>query len=71
MQSSKRKAIEAAGWKVGDAADFLGMDDEERQLLDVRVALARAVREQRELGSTVAIEVGRTNANDPASRRQD
>ena len=49
MQSSKRKAIEAAGWKVGDAADFLGMDDEERQLLDARVALARAVRQQREL----------------------
>ena len=42
MQSSKRKAIEAAGWEVGDAADFLGMDDEERQLLEARIALARA-----------------------------
>ena len=34
MDATKRKAIEAAGWKVGDAADFLGMGDEERQLLD-------------------------------------
>ncbi len=41
------KAIQAAGWKVGDAADFLGMDDEERQLLDARVELALAVRRQR------------------------
>ena len=47
MDAAKRKAIEAAGWKVGDAADFLEMSEEERQLLDMRVALARAVREQR------------------------
>ncbi len=48
MKSAKRKALEAAGWKVGDAADFLGMNDEERQLLDARVELALAVRRQRE-----------------------
>jgi transcriptional regulator with XRE-family HTH domain len=48
MNPAKRKALEAAGWKVGDAADFLGMTDDERQLLDARVALALAVRRQRE-----------------------
>jgi predicted XRE-type DNA-binding protein len=48
MDAAKRKALEAAGWKVGDAADFLNMDDEERQLLDARVELALAVRRQRE-----------------------
>jgi len=48
MDATKRKAIEAAGWKVGDAADFLGMSDEERQLLNTRVELAQAVRRQRE-----------------------
>ena len=48
MDATKRKAIEAAGWKVGDAAEFLGMSDEERQLLDTRVELAQAVRRQRE-----------------------
>ena len=48
MDLSKRKAIEAAGWKVGDAADFLDMSDEERQLLEARVELALAVRRQRE-----------------------
>lgn len=48
MDVTKRKAIEAAGWKVGDAADFLGMSDEERQLLDARVELAMAVRRLRE-----------------------
>jgi transcriptional regulator with XRE-family HTH domain len=48
MDAAKRNALEAAGWKVGDAADFLEMSDEERQLLDARVALALAIREQRE-----------------------
>jgi hypothetical protein len=44
---SFRKALEAAGWKVGDAADFLDMNDAERQVLDARVKLALAVRRQR------------------------
>lgn len=48
MDVTKRKALEAAGWKVGDAADFLEMSDEERQLLDARVSLALAIRKQRE-----------------------
>ena len=49
MDATKRKAIEAAGWKVGDAADFLEMSDEERQLLDARVSIALAIRQQREV----------------------
>lgn len=48
MDATKRKALEAAGWKIGDAADFLEMSDEERQLLDARVSIAIAIREQRE-----------------------
>ncbi len=48
MDEAKRKALEAAGWRFGDAADFLGMNDAERQLLDARVEAALAVRRQRE-----------------------
>src|SRR5438445_13775734 len=48
MDTVKRKALEAVGWRFGDAADFLGMTDEERQLLDARVEAALAVRRQRE-----------------------
>lgn len=47
MDAAKRKALEAAGWKIGDAADFLEMSDEERQLLNARVELALAIRRQR------------------------
>jgi len=48
MHMSKRKALENAGWRFGDAADFLGMSTAERQLLDARVSIALAVRRQRE-----------------------
>lgn len=48
MDSRKRKALEAAGWRFGDAADFLEMTDEERQMLDARIEAALAVRRQRE-----------------------
>ncbi len=48
MDATKRKALEAAGWKIGDAADFLEMSDAERQLLDARVSIALAIRQQRE-----------------------
>lgn len=48
MDASKRKVLKAAGWRIGDAADFLEMSAEERQLLDARVEVALAIRRQRE-----------------------
>ncbi len=48
MDATKRKTLEAAGWKIGDAADFLEMSEAERQLLETRVELALAIRRQRE-----------------------
>ncbi len=47
LNADKQKKIEKAGWRIGDAADFLEMSDEERQLLDARVELALAIRRQR------------------------
>jgi transcriptional regulator with XRE-family HTH domain len=47
MDIEKRKALEAAGWRFGDAADFLDLSNEERQLLDARIEAALAVRRQR------------------------
>lgn len=49
MEVKKQRVLEAAGWRFGDAADFLGMTNEERQLLDARVEAALAVRRQRQV----------------------
>ena len=58
VSSAKRKRLEAAGWKVGDAADFLEISAEERQLLDARVELALAIRRQRESAHLSQKELG-------------
>lgn len=58
MDAAKRKALEGAGWKVGDAADFLSMSAEERQLLDARVKLATAIREVRQAHKLSQKELG-------------
>jgi transcriptional regulator with XRE-family HTH domain len=58
MDATKRKALRAAGWKIGDAADFLEMNDFERQLLEVRVQLALAIRRQREASQMSQKELG-------------
>src|ERR1043166_2609306 len=48
MHPEKRKTLESAGWRFGDAADFLGSGDAERQMLALRVQAAQAVRRQRQ-----------------------
>ena len=48
MTKTKRKSLEAAGWRVGDAAEFLGLSAEEKQLVEVRLALALAIRRLRQ-----------------------
>ena len=48
MEKAKRKALEKAGFQVGDAEDFLGLTAEECRLVELRVAVCRAVRRLRE-----------------------
>ena len=48
MKQTKKARLEAAGWRVGDAADFLGLSDEERRFVELKLALASGVRQLRE-----------------------
>ncbi len=47
MDKKKRKALEAAGFRLGDAEDFLGLTEEERRLVELRVTVSRTVRRLR------------------------
>jgi len=47
MRKEKRKRLEAAGWKVGNAAAFLELSDEEAAIVAVRAGLAKVLREMR------------------------
>ena len=39
--------LEASGWKVGDASEFLALTPEETAYVELRLALSRSVRELR------------------------
>jgi|SRR5215208_2341622 len=47
MTAAKRKRLQAAGWEVGSARDFLGLSDEEAALVEMRLALSASLRERR------------------------
>jgi ribosome-binding protein aMBF1 (putative translation factor) len=48
MNREKRKALESAGFRIGDAEEFLGLDEEERRLVELRVSVSRCVRRLRQ-----------------------
>lgn len=48
MKSTKKARLENAGWRVSDAAEFLGLSAEERRFVELKLALAAGVRQLRE-----------------------
>ena len=47
MKKSKQKILEAAGWKVSDTQEFLGLSQEEMRLIEIKRVLVKMVREKR------------------------
>lgn len=47
MHTRKRNKLEARGWKVGDAADFLDLTPAEATLVEMKVNLALHLKEMR------------------------
>ncbi len=43
MNQKKREALEAAGFRIGDAGDFLGLSAPDRRLCELRATLSQAV----------------------------
>lgn len=77
LDAKKRRVLESVGWTFGDAADFLELSDEDRQLVALRVALTRKVQElrrrkaltQRELAAKMKSSqprVAKLESNDPS-----
>ena len=44
MQAEKRKKLEAAGWKIADTTEFLGLSNAESQLLEIKLSLVKMLR---------------------------
>jgi len=47
MKKSKQRKLEGAGWRLGSAAEFLGLSDEEAAFVETRLALSRSLRSRR------------------------
>jgi len=48
MQQSKRKALKEKGWKLGTAAEFLDLSDEELAVVELKIALGNALKTRRQ-----------------------
>ncbi len=49
MKQAKRNRLEAAGWKISDAKDFLDLSDDEMAYVEMKLALSEMLRERRKL----------------------
>ncbi len=47
MEKRKRERLEAKGWKVGTAAEFLNLSPEESEIIELRLALSKALKRRR------------------------
>ena len=47
MRKSKKKRLEAKGWKIGTVKEFFGLSDEESAYIELKIKLAAGLRERR------------------------
>ena len=47
MKTAKRKALERAGWRVGNVEEFLGLNKAEAAFVELRLALSKSLRTKR------------------------
>ena len=48
MNEKKRKALAAAGWKVGSTSDFLNLTPEEERYIETKLILSARLKQERE-----------------------
>ena len=59
MKQSKRKKLEAAGWAVGSAQEFLGLSDADAALIELKLTLNRSLRDRRQRRGVSQVELAK------------
>jgi ribosome-binding protein aMBF1 (putative translation factor) len=49
MRKEKKKRLEAKGWKIGTAKDFLSLSEEESAYIELQIRLAEGLRRRRQV----------------------
>lgn len=65
METEKQQRLEAKGWKIGDAADFLDLTSEESVIVEMRLALSRCLKERRKPMMTQAELAAKISSSQP------
>jgi len=59
MKSAKRKILEARGWKIGSADEFLDLSPEEAAYIELKLALSSSLKKQRSRENLSQVEVAK------------
>ena len=59
MKTGKRSTLEASGWTVGSAQDFLQLSDAESALVELRLALSQSLKRWRKRRGLSQVELAR------------
>lgn len=59
MRKAKQRKLQATGWQVGTAAEFLNLTPEEASLVEIRIALSHALRDWRARRELTQVELAR------------
>ncbi len=60
MRASKRKKLEAAGWKVGSPKELLGLSAEEQSYIELRVKLAVGLKARRQARGVTQVQLAQS-----------
>jgi predicted transcriptional regulator len=63
MKPNKKDKLEAAGWKVGNTNDFLGLSADEAAYIELKLALSEQLRKRRLKKKLTQIEVAQIVAS--------
>lgn len=59
MNRTKRKKLEAKGWRLGDTKEFLALSDEEMAFIEMKLALGQELKERRQRKRLSQVEFAR------------
>jgi len=59
MEKEKQKRLEAKGYKIGTAEDFLGLSKEQSEYIDMKLALSQALAKQRKQKNLTQIQLAK------------
>ena len=59
MKAERKERLKADGWQVGDTVEFLNLTPEEAEYIEVKLELAKAVREAREADGSTQTELAK------------